>query len=747
MYKIFNIFIFSFFCFFLGKAYSKTINEIIISGNERIPTETINLFSDIKIGDNFEEIDLNKSLKNLYELNFFKDIKINFVNGVISIDVIENPIIENVIYDGVRSVNKKNEITKNLLLKSRSSFTKYLLEKDINSIYSNLKDLGYYNARVETFIEDLGANKINLNYKILLGDKAKIKKITFLGNKIYKDSTLKNIILSEENRFWKFLSKKKFINENLINIDTRLLKNFYLNKGFYDVQVNSSFAKFTEENASFELIFNIDAKNKYYFNNISLEIPIDYDNSFYDDLSEFFNDLKGEVYNLNSVNKILDKIDLISISEQYVSVKASVVEEIYDDKIDLKFIIEETPKFTIQKINIFGNAITKENVIRNQLLVDEGDIFNEIQNNKSINNLKSLNIFRNVNSNVFDTENRTKIINISVEEKPTGEIFAGAGIGTSGTTFTVGVKENNYLGEGINLDTNFTVNTNSLKGKFSFINPNFKNSDKSLFFDFEALEIDNLSTYGYKTNKIGLSFGNGFEFLDDTFLRIGNSNFLETIETDDNASSLQKKQSGDYFDSFINLNLNYDKRNQKFKTSNGFISSFESGIPIISKKNYTFSNSYNFKIFKEFYENNISTFSIYLQSANSLTGENIKLSERLFVPSSRLRGFENGKIGPKDGEDFIGGNFITTLNFSSTLPKLLPDLESIDFSLFSDVANIWGVDYDSLLDKNNKVRSSIGFAVDWFTPIGPLNFSFSQPLSKSSTDIVEKFRFNLGTSF
>ena len=747
MYKIFNIFIFSFFCFFLGKAYSKTINEIIISGNERIPTETINLFSDIKIGDNFDEIDLNKSLKNLYELNFFKDIKINFVNGVISIDVIENPIIENVIYDGLRSVNKKNEITKNLLLKSRSSFTKYLLEKDINSIYSNLKDLGYYNARVETFIEDLGANKINLNYKILLGDKAKIKKITFLGNKIYKDSTLKNIILSEENRFWKFLSKKKFINENLINIDTRLLKNFYLNKGFYDVRVNSSFAKFTEENASFELIFNIDAKNKYYFNNISLEIPIDYDMSFYDDLSEFFNDLKGEVYNLNSVNKILDKIDLISISEQYVSVKASVVEEIYDDKIDLKFIIEETPKFTIQKINIFGNAITKENVIRNQLLVDEGDIFNEIQNNKSINNLKSLNIFRNVNSNVFDTENRTKIINISVEEKPTGEIFAGAGIGTSGTTFTVGVKENNYLGEGINLDTNFTVNTNSLKGKFSFINPNFKNSDKSLFFDFEALEIDNLSTYGYKTNKIGLSFGNGFEFLDDTFLRIGNSNFLETIETDDNASSLQKKQSGDYFDSFINLNLNYDKRNQKFKTSNGFISSFESGIPIISKKNYTFSNSYNFKIFKEFYENNISTFSIYLQSANSLTGENIKLSERLFVPSSRLRGFENGKIGPKDGEDFIGGNFITTLNFSSTLPKLLPDLESIDFSLFSDVANIWGVDYDSSLDKNNKVRSSIGFAVDWFTPIGPLNFSFSQPLSKSSTDIVEKFRFNLGTSF
>ena len=229
-------------------------------------------------------------------------------------------------------------------------------------------------------------------------------------------------------------------------------------------------------------------------------------------------------------------------------------------------------------------------------------------------------------------------------------------------------------------------------------------------------------------------------------MRCSTSSFIEKIETNSTASARQKSQEGNYFDSFLGLSLDYDKRNQKFQTDKGFRSIYDLKLPLISDTN-TISNFYTYKYFTDLFENNISTFSIYLKSVNSVTNDDIKLSERAFIPSSRLRGFESGKVGPKDGDDFIGGNFVTTMNFSSTLPFLLENSQNTDFVMFLDIANIWGVDYDASIDDSSKIRSAVGIGVDYFTPIGPLNISISEVLSKSNTDITEGFRFNLGTTF
>ena len=195
----------------------------------------------------------------------------------------------------------------------------------------------------------------------------------------------------------------------------------------------------------------------------------------------------------------------------------------------------------------------------------------------------------------------------------------------------------------------------------------------------------------------------------------------------------------------MGLKFDYDKRNQKFQTSDGFRSFYSLDMPIISDTN-TLTNFYNYKVFSELFENNISTLSISLSSANSLTGDDIKLSERLYIPQKRLRGFVKGKVGPKDGSDYIGGNYYTTLNLSTSLPQVLPNLENINVSSFVDIGNVWGVD-DSSLDESSEIRSSIGIGVDWFTVVGPLSFSFAQPITKANTDAEETFRFNLGTTF
>ena len=243
----------------------------------------------------------------------------------------------------------------------------------------------------------------------------------------------------------------------------------------------------------------------------------------------------------------------------------------------------------------------------------------------------------------------------------------------------------------------------------------------------------------------GFSLGTEFEYLDDFNFGIATKTLVEEITVDSKASSKQKKQAGNYFDSFIGLNFNYDKRNQKFQTTRGFFSNYGVDLPVISDTS-TINNTYAFKGFKELYDNNVSTFAVLLQASNSLSGDDIKLSERLYVPSRRLRGFEPGKVGPKDGSDFIGGNYVTAINATTTLPILLENVQNIDIVAFADAANVWGVDYDNSLDKDG-IRSSIGLGLDWLTPIGPLTFSLAHPITKESTDIEETFRFNIGTSF
>jgi outer membrane protein insertion porin family len=437
---------------------------------------------------------------------------------------------------------------------------------------------------------------------------------------------------------------------------------------------------------------------------------------------------------------------LVTSLEQYKFIKANVVENIEENFINLNFIVEEGEQLYVDRINILGNTVTSENVIRNQLLLDEGDPFSEILVNKSINNIKSLNFFRNVSSKIENTKNnKNRSINIFVEEKPTGEIYAQAGAGTSGGSFGFGVKENNFLGNGIGLDTNFELSGDSFKGKFSISNPNFKNTDKSLYVSAQALEYDNFQTFGYKTNKKGLSIGTNFEYLNDFYLGINNSNFYEVIDTNSTASSQQQAQAGNYWDSFIKLDMNYDKRNQKFQTTSGFKSFYSLDMPIISDTN-TLKNYYNYSHYFDFFEKNFSSISFHFETANSLNDKNIKLSERINIPSSRLRGFEAGRVGPKDGDDFIGGNYSYSINFASNVPQLFEESQNLDFLIFADAADIWGVDYNSSI-KGNGIRSSVGVALDWMSPVGPMNFTLAYPLSKKTGDKTESFRFNLGTSF
>ena len=738
----------NFILFFISSlSLAQNFSDIKVYGNKRISKESIIVFGGIDFNKNYNDNDLNTILKEIYETNFFKEINLRINNSILEVSVVENPIIEDVQINGVKSKNLTELLTDKIKLKNRSSYIESSFLSDINLVKNILKSSGYYFAEIKTTSElNEEQNSIRLIYDISLGKRAKIREVQFIGDKKIKDRKLKNIITSEESKFWKFISQSVYLNYDRIELDKRLLANFYKNSGYYNVKITNSFVEFNN-NGSFKLIFNIDSGEIFKFNELTLILSDDYDSKYFIKINESLANLKDQEYSLYKVEKILREVDKIALTKQYQFIDASLDETIVDNnKLNISFSLRDNEKFYVEKINISGNNFTIEEVIRNSLIVDEGDPYNEILFNKSVNNIKAKNIFSKVETNIIPGSSEgLKVVNLTVEEKPTGEISLGAGIGTSGGTIGGGVKENNFLGKGIKLNSNLQIANNSIKGQFIYEKPNFNYSDNSLFTSIRSTSTDNTTDFGYKTSDLGLSLGTTFEQFENLYFSPAVDVSYEKLETTSAASASLKKQEGNYFDSYFNYSLDYNLTNKRFRPDEGFRNIFKQELPVVSD-NYETVNSFESTRYQKLSEM-VTKVSFYGKAVNSLGNEDVRISKRLFMPSSKLRGFESGKIGPIENNDYIGGNYISALNFSATLPKLLPSFQNVDFSRFVDAANVWGVDYNSDIDDNNKIRSSTGVAMDFLTPIGPLNFTLSQPITKSSTDKTESFRFNLGTTF
>ncbi len=740
----------TFFYFTIFSVYAETINKISISGNKRISNETIKVLGGVSDKSEIEKDALNNILKKLYDTNFFEDIKISFENNELKIDVIENPIIENIEITGIKNKEFIKNISDIMILKNRMSFSELLLEKDIDIINNVLKSNGFYFSKVNTsFVKNDDLNSIRLKIEIDQGKKARIQKIQFIGDKKIKDKRLLEVIASEEHKFWKFISRKVYLNQTLIDLDKRLLENYYKNQGYYKVKVLNSFAELNNEDL-FKLVFNIDSGKKYFFNDLKLILPDNYKNTDFKRVEKIFNKLKGKNYSLDNVNLILSEIDRIASMRLYDFITAQVTETITDNnKINFKFKILDSQKFYVERINVLGNFQTIEEVIRNRLIVDEGDPLNELLFNKSIDRVKSLGIFKKVDTKIYDGSNENlKVVDIIVEEQPTGEISLAAGVGTSGSTIGGGITEKNFLGKGININTNLSVSDTKVKGQFIYSKPNFNYTDNTLFTSVRSTSTDRKKDFGYETTDLGFSIGTKFEQYENLFFNPEIDLSFEEIKTDSSATESMKKQAGNYEDFYFNYGLDYDLRNSSYKPSSGSKTFFYQTLPLVSSNN-EIKNSLIFTKYRKLNKETemVGKASLYLSAVNSFDNSDVRMSKRNRVPYNRLRGFEQGKVGPKDGDDFVGGNYVTTLNLSTNLPGILSTMENLDFSYFVDVANVWGVDYDSSVDQSNFIRSSTGIGMDWLTPVGPLSFSLTQPITKKSTDKTETFRFNLGTTF
>ena len=323
--------------------------------------------------------------------------------------------------------------------------------------------------------------------------------------------------------------------------------------------------------------------------------------------------------------------------------------------------------------------------------------------------------------------------------------MAGAGIGTEGTTFQFAITESNWLGKGTRLKTSFNISEEKIKGSFAITDPNYKFSGNVVSLSADISSIDRTKTTGYESDRTGFSLGASFEQYENVWFSPTLTLTNESVSTDADASTNLKKMDGTYTNLDFTYGLILDNRNQKFQPTEGYVTSFKQTLPIIQDSSSIF-NEFDLTSYHDLSEDVIASLKFKGKSIHGVD-DDVRLTNRIYMPSRSLRGFVRGKVGPKDGTDWVGGNYLLGVSAEAQLPNLLPESYRTDINAYIDTGNLWGVDYSGTVDDSSKIRSSVGIGANVFTPVGPLSFTVSQNLTKASTDVTETFNFALGTSF
>jgi len=739
-------FIIIFFLILTNSLFAE-IKKVSVIGNARVNSSTIESLVDKKIA-NVDSIYINNLTKKIYDTDFFSDVKISFNQDVLLINVVENPIVNFFYINGIKDTDL-DQVNKIITLKENSIFSSAKLKKDIEATKEFLNVSGYYQALINPEVIKIDNNQVNLIINIDKKEISKIKNIYFIGNKFFSNSQLMDVITSSEDGWWKFFSNSA-LSEQRIENDKQLLKEFYKSKSFYDVQIESAFAS-VDKNNNFNLTFSINSGKKYKFGDYELKVSgLTIKDTDVNEIKLISNKLlKNDLYSPVTTNKINKQVSDFLESKRYSNFEVNIQEvKASEDKINIIVQLNDLQKSLLNKINIQGNTITDEKVIRDNLIISEGDQLNFSKVKKSIDNVKSRQLFSKVDYKIEDSEKRNfKDLNLFVKEQATGSISAGVGYGTNGGLFEASVNERNFLGQGINLNFTGRLSSETVRGELSYINPNFQNSNKELAASLFS-EVDDYQNSGYQNKRTGTKFATKYEIYEDIFFRPNIGVQFDKLEITGNASNLLRNRQGDFLTTSLGYNFLFDQRDSRFNPTSGSVIYFDQNIATFFSDIPTIHTGIGATFYKELFSDKfIGSAKARLTNVTAFNDKDVKLSDRIFASPSDLRGFELRGVGPVDSGDHIGGNNLATLSLKSTFPNPIPENLRANTFLFLDMGNVWGVDYSNLISDNSKLRASTGIALDLMSPIGPLSFTYSIPLSKSSTDKEQNFLFNIGSSF
>ncbi len=729
-------------------ASENIISSINIEGIQRIDKETVISYANISKEDVYTEEVGNEVLKSLFETNLFSNIQISFNDNVLNIKIQENPTINLVKFFGNSKI-KDEDLVIEILLKERSVYSRSKVKKDIERMLSLYQRAGRLSTEINPKLEILDNNRVNLTYEIAESDVAEVSNIIILGNSVFPKSKIKSIMKTKEKTLLRFLSSSDNYDPDKLEYDKQLITQFYNNNGYPDFNFVSSIAQLKPNTNNFEIILNIKEGNKYNFGELEVESKLKkMDPELVKNILPI---KKGSIFNQSLLKDSIKQLKELAQQEGYsfIEIDTKLIDRSDINTVDIKLIINEGPRVYVNKVNIAGNTRTVDKVIRREISLSEGDPYNKYSIDYSEDSIRALNFFNEVEINEVRTDFVDKInLEVNVEEKNTGEASIGAGYSSAtAASLNLGLRESNFLGKGqkVKFETSFSNTRTSYD--ISITEPYFNNKPLSLTTKLYS-NFNEPTGVNYETEDLGFGLSTNFPLSIDRYLELRYSLFTSKIKAKSNATAYENALAGTDTVSSLGYTLSFDRRNSRYKPSNGFNIKLSQDVAGLGGDSYFYKNNFEFNYYKRLSKRFIGSYKLQGGNINGYNDKYTPLSSNFKLGGKNLRGFKSGKIGPKLGNSYTGGQYFYLTSLETNI-DLNIDAFDITTTAFIDVGSVWGLEnpaYGSIDDKH-EARSSIGVNFNWDSAIGPINIIYANIIKSNNNDTTDNLYFDIGYNF
>jgi outer membrane protein insertion porin family len=766
------------------------VRRIIVKGNERIEPQTVISYLPIQTGDTIDPAKADLALKALFRTDLFADVKIDFQAGDLIITIVENPIINRVLFEGNSSL-KDDKLKDEVSVRPRGIFTRAKVTSDVGRILELYRRSGRISATITPQIIELPQKRVDLIFKIDEGPKSGILRVNFLGNKAFSDNDLRGVVVTEESKWYKFFSSNANFDPDRLEYDKEQLRKFYRNRGYYDFRVISSVAELAPDKNGFVVDYTLDEGPEYKFGKITVETELQkLDKNV---LAALVPIRSGDLYEDQRLEQSTDALTFAAGAAgfAFVDVRPRFVRHPENGTVDVTFDVKEGPRVYVDRIDIVGNTQTLDYVIRRELGISEGDAYNRALVDRSKNQIKALGFFKNVDitETPGSAPDRTNL-QVKVEEQPTGELSFSAGYSSvDQLVLDLGFAQHNFRGRGQDLRARISVGSLQQQVDLSFTEPRFQGRDLALGSDIYYTKYDLTQFSAYKTTSVGanlrLSFPLSLNSRGSTTYTLRSDDVEIDQSLCDPAAQLVSfavcSQRGSFITSAFGYGYRLDRRNDPILPTRGYTFSFTQDLAGLGGDVKYVRTEAEAGWYHGFTKNFILSVTGSGGFIGGWGGDHIRINDRFYKGGNNFRGFETAGIGPRDlsfgRTDALGGKAYAIGSVEMTIPTYLPEQYGIKAALFSDFGTVGLLDAVDkrapvLVDPNDLtqgfkkdangnlilttspdirddlgLRASVGLKIQWKSPMGPLEFDFSQVLVKQPYDKTELFRFSTATRF
>ena len=737
------------------------VRRILVEGNERIESSTIVAYLPISVGDTVDAARLNLALKTLARTDLFSDERVELRGTDLVVRVVENPIINQVVFEGNSALNDE-KLRDEISIHPRGIFTKAAVIADVQRIVELYRRSGRISASVNPQIVQLPQKRVDLVFEITEGPKTGIQRINFLGNKVFSDSALRDVIVTKESRWYRFFSSNDNYDPDRIEYDREQLRKYYANKGYYDFRVLSSTAELLPDRKNFDLTYVVDEGPKYKFGKLTVETDLKRLNGNF--LKALLPIKEGQSFRSDQIETAVDSLTFAAGAAgfAFVDIQPQPRADPKTRTVDVVFRVKEGPRVYIERIDVVGNTTTQDYVIRRELRLAEGDAYNRVLVDRSKIEVKRLAFFKTVDIDQTpgSAPDRT-VLRVKVQEQPTGELSLGAGYSTvDQLLLDVGISQHNFRGTGQDVSLRASIGSLRRQVDFRFTEPRFLGRDLAAGLDLFSYRFDFSQYSGYESESDGGTLRLGFPLNLNTYFRANYTFSADNVIVDAStcdtggASVALCDQRGRSYRSLVGYTINFDKRNDPIHATRGFVLQLDQSLAGLGgtvdylKTIGTGTYYYGFSPAFVLRANLTAGYTL------PYGGDTVRINDRFFEGGNTFPGFEVAGIGPRDltYDEALGGKLYAIGELQLSVPNYLPEQYGIRTAIFTDFGTL------GLLDKSVKdastsvrdgltLRSSAGLSVFWTSPLGPIRLDFSKVITKASYDKTEAFRFSTNTQF